>query len=98
MHTDTMLTMDAVPPLLQQLFPKAAGVPRIAPLAADASTRRYFRIHWDAPAAGCLASCVLMVCEPWQPRIPPIFSPWDSTCAHMVCAYPRSTVSRHTRG
>jgi hypothetical protein len=73
MHTDTRLTMDAVPPLLQQLFPKAAGVPRIAPLAADASTRRYFRIHWDAPAAGCLASCVMMVCEPWQSQDTPDF-------------------------
>jgi len=73
MHTDTMLTLDAVQPLLQQLFPKAAHIPRIAPLAADASTRRYFRIHWDAPAAGCLASCVMMVCEPWQPQDIPDF-------------------------
>ena len=52
MHSDTILTMDTVQPLLLQLFPKAAHVPRIAPLAADASTRRYFRIHWDVPAAG----------------------------------------------
>jgi N-acetylmuramate 1-kinase len=73
MHTDTMLTVDAVHPLLQQLFSKAAHVPRIAPLAADASTRRYFRIHWDAPAAGRPASCVMMVCEPWQPQDTPDF-------------------------
>src|SRR5262249_17531914 len=73
MHTDTMLTMDAVQPLLQRLFPKAAHCARIAPLAADASTRRYFRIHWDGPAAGCPASCVMMVCEPWQPQDTPDF-------------------------
>jgi aminoglycoside/choline kinase family phosphotransferase len=73
MPTDTMLTVDAVQPLLQQLFPTAAHVPRIALLAADASTRRYFRIHWDAPVAGCPASCVLMVCEPWQPQDTPDF-------------------------
>ena len=90
--------MDAVQPLLQQLFPKASQVPRIAPLTADASTRRYFRIYWDKPAAGRPASCVMMVCEPWQPQDIPDFSPWDSTCARMVCAYRRSMVSHHTRG
>ncbi len=73
MHTDTSLSMDAVQPLLQQLFPKADRVLRIAPLAADASTRRYFRIHWDALAAGRPASCVMMACEPWQPQDIPDF-------------------------
>jgi hypothetical protein len=73
MYTDIMLTMDAVQPLLLQLFPKAAHVPRIAPLAADASTRRYFRIRWDKPAVGCPTSCVMMVCEPWQPQKTPDF-------------------------
>jgi aminoglycoside/choline kinase family phosphotransferase len=73
MHTDTMLTVDTAQPLLQQLFPKAAHGPRIVLLAADASTRRYFRIHLDKPAAGCPASCVMMVCEPWQPQDTPDF-------------------------
>jgi len=73
MHTDAILTMNAVQPLLQQLFPKAAGMPRIAPLAADASTRRYFRIHWDKTSVGSPASCVMMVCEPWQPQDTPDF-------------------------
>ena len=45
MPTDLILTIDVVQPLLQQLFPKAPRGPHIAPLAADASTRRYFRIH-----------------------------------------------------
>ena len=73
MHVDTTLTVSTVQPLLQQLFPNAAGLPRIAPLAADASTRRYFRIRWEAPAAGGPASCVLMLCEPWQPQHTPDF-------------------------
>jgi N-acetylmuramate 1-kinase len=73
MPIDSMLTVDAVQPLLQQLFPKAAHVPHIAPLTADASTRRYFRIHWDEPAAGCPASCIIMVCEAWQPQDIPDF-------------------------
>jgi N-acetylmuramate 1-kinase len=73
MPIDSMLTVDAVQPLLQQLFPKAAHVPHIVPLTADASTRRYFRIHWDEPAASCPASCVMMVCESWQPQDIPDF-------------------------
>src|SRR5262245_60012831 len=68
MHPDTTLTVPTVQPLLLQLFPKAASLPRIAPLAADASTRRYIRIHWDAPTAGCPASCVMMWAVPWQPQ------------------------------
>jgi len=62
-----------VQPLLQQLFPNAAGLPRIAPLAADASTRRYFRIAWEVPSASCPVSCVMMVCEPWQAQDTPDF-------------------------
>ena len=73
MPTDLILTIDVVQPLLQQLFPKATRGPHIAPLAADASTRRYFRIHWDEPAVGSPASCVMMVCEPWQPHDTPDF-------------------------
>jgi len=73
MHTDARLTKDAVQPLLQQLFPKATQIPRIAPLAADASTRRYFRIHWDEPAGRYPSSCVMMLCEPWQPQDIPDF-------------------------
>lgn len=73
MPADTTLTVSTVQPLLQQLFPGAARLPRLAPLAADASTRRYFRVHWDAPATGGPASCVMMVCEPWQPQDTPDF-------------------------
>jgi len=73
MQADPALAVDVVQPLLQQFFPKAARVPRLAPLAADASTRRYFRIHWDAPPAGYPGSCIIMVCEPWQPQDIPDF-------------------------
>ena len=60
-------------PLLQQLFPKAVCVPHITPLAADASTRRYFRLRWEEPTTGCPTSCVMMVCAPWQPQETPDF-------------------------
>ena len=73
MPTDTTLTVPTMRPLLHQLFPTAVGLPHIAPLAADASTRRYFRIHWDVPTAGCPTSCVMMVCEPWRPQDTPDF-------------------------
>jgi len=73
MPADPTLTLPTVQPLLQQLFPNAAGLPRLAPLAADASTRRYFRIAWEAPTASCPASCVMMVCEPWQAQDTPDF-------------------------
>src|SRR5499427_8884994 len=96
MLTDTMLTVDAILPLLQQLFPKAAHVPRIAPLAADASTRRYFRIRWDVPAAGHPSSCVMMVCEPWQPQDTPDFlAVGQHLRTHGVCVPEVYGVSPH---
>lgn len=67
------MTLQTVQPLLRQCFPRAAGVPHLVPLAADASTRRYFRIRWATPAAGYPASCVVMVCAPWQPQDIPDF-------------------------
>jgi aminoglycoside/choline kinase family phosphotransferase len=73
MHTATTLTVHTVQPLLQQLFPKAVRVPHITPLAADASTRRYFRLRWDEPTTGCPTSCVMMVCAPWQSQDTPDF-------------------------
>jgi aminoglycoside/choline kinase family phosphotransferase len=45
----------------------------MTPLAADASTRRYVRVAWDAPSTGQPASCVLMVCDPWQVTETPDF-------------------------
>ena len=90
MHTDTTLTVHTVQPLLQQIFPKALRVPHITPLATDASTRRYFRLHWNEPTAGYPTSCVIMVCTPWQPQETPIFSPWASIYVHTGYACQRS--------
>lgn len=73
MRTDHPLTVQAVQPLLQECFPRARGTPHLLPLAADASTRRYVRVVWDAPAAGRPTSCVLMVCDPWNTTETPDF-------------------------
>lgn len=59
--------------LLASLFPTAQGVPEITPLAADASTRRYFRAQWSAASARHPASCVMMVCTPWAATETPDF-------------------------
>lgn len=64
---------DTLRPFLQTLFPQAPGQATLTPLAADASTRRYFRIRWHAETPGLPASCVLMVCEPWAAHETPDF-------------------------
>jgi aminoglycoside/choline kinase family phosphotransferase len=69
----TGLTVEVVQPFLQEWFPQARGFPSLLPLAADASTRRYFRLTWPEPAAGMPASCVLMACDPWAPTVTPDF-------------------------
>ena len=73
MPADHPLTVQTVQPLLHKWFPQAKGLPHLRPLAADASTRHYVRVAWDAPAVGHLASCVLMVCDPWNPTETPDF-------------------------
>lgn len=65
--------IQTVQSLLQEWFPQAQGSPYLLPLAADASTRRYFRVHWSAPVVGLPASSVLMVCEPWPAAETPDF-------------------------
>lgn len=73
MLANRAVTAATMQPLLQGCFPQARGVPAIVPLAADASTRRYFRMQWQEPVSGLPASCVLMVCEPWNPTETPDF-------------------------
>jgi aminoglycoside/choline kinase family phosphotransferase len=58
---------------LQELFPEAPGAPVLTPLAADASTRRYFRLHWAVPVVHLPTSCVIMVCDPWPATETPDF-------------------------
>ncbi|MGQ4808965.1 N-acetylmuramate/N-acetylglucosamine kinase [Candidatus Entotheonellaceae bacterium PAL068K] len=67
------LTVQTIQLWLRKLFPTATGLPRLAPLAADASTRRYFRCHWDTPRANLPASCIIMVCDPWGKTETPDF-------------------------
>lgn len=73
MHANDALTVQTVQPFLQAWFPGVGSAPRLQPLAADASTRRYFRVQWPEPVAGQPESCVLMVCDPWETTETPDF-------------------------
>ena len=59
------LTLERLQPFLPVLFPGTHENPAFTPLTADASTRRYYRLHWAAPATGYPASCVVMHCDVW---------------------------------
>jgi N-acetylmuramate 1-kinase len=63
-HTDQDLLVKTVQPLLQECFSQPRGTPVLTPLAADASTRRYFRVQWLEPVS-VPHRCILMCCEPW---------------------------------
>lgn len=67
------LSSAAVQPYLQEWFPHASSTPTLRPLVADASTRRYFRLAWPTTHPQTPASCVLMLCEPWDPKVAPDF-------------------------
>jgi hypothetical protein len=56
-----------------QVFPHAQGQATLQPLAADASTRRYFRAQWEGRAKAQPVSCVIMVCDPWPANDTPSF-------------------------
>lgn len=59
---------------LAEVFPQVPYDPVITPLAADASTRRYYRFHWaETTPNGVAASYVLMVCTPWAIHETPDF-------------------------
>ncbi len=73
MASTTMLSIESVHPWLEALFPRVQGVPTLTPVAADASTRRYVRAQWGLSTAAAPASCVIMVCEPWQRTETPAF-------------------------
>lgn len=67
------LTREQVQPWLAELFPDAATGLSVLPLAADASTRRYFRVQWRPPGAAHMTSRVMMVCDPWPEAETPDF-------------------------
>ena len=62
---NSILKLERLQPFLPVLFPGASENPDFTPLTADASTRRYYRLRWAAPATGYPASCVVMHCDPW---------------------------------
>ncbi len=59
------LAVEQVQPWLATLFPDVETGLDVVPLAADASTRRYFRAQWRSQKAGQTVSRVIMVCDPW---------------------------------
>lgn len=67
------LTLADLQPLLHTAFAHAAAPARLTPLAADASTRRYFRLSWQEATAAHPASCVIMRCAAWSPASTPDF-------------------------
>ena len=67
------LTFERLHPFLSALLPGASENPSFTPLTADASTRRYYRLRWAAPATGYPASCVVMHCDPWPADESPDF-------------------------
>ena len=69
----TSLTLQDIQPLLDTLFPPAPEFPTMTPLAADASTRRYFRVRWRAAVLSRPASCIMMWCTPWPAQTTPDF-------------------------
>lgn len=56
---------DVITLLKRSLDPSISGI-RITPLAGDASTRKYFRIHYTAPSPG---SVIMMTLGTGDPRI-----------------------------
>ena len=70
---DSILTLERLRTFLPALLPGAPGDPSFVPLTADASTRRYYRLHWAAAATGFPASCVVMHCDPWPADDPTDF-------------------------
>lgn len=73
MQDQATLTAAQVQPWLAKLFPEAQANLRVSPLAADASTRRYFRAQWTPSGAEDAVSRVIMVCDPWPEAETPDF-------------------------
>lgn len=69
------LTSEQVQPWLATLFPDSSTGLSVVPLAADASTQRYFRAQWRSQQTGQSVSRVIMVCDPWSPT-PPLILLW----------------------
>ncbi len=73
MREQATLTTEQVQPWLATLFPEARASLSLSPLAADASTRRYFRAQWTPSGTGRVGSRIIMVCDPWPETETPDF-------------------------
>lgn len=65
--------MQVLHPILQAWFPYAPCMPSLQPLAADASSRRYFRLQWSASELPACPTYILMLCDPWLDTTTPDF-------------------------
>ncbi len=73
MGVHELVTAQTVQPILHRWFPQAQGALHVQPLAADASTRRYFRVQWSNSAPDFPPTYVLMACDPWRADETPDF-------------------------
>jgi aminoglycoside/choline kinase family phosphotransferase len=83
---ERILTAHTVRPWLATIFPGSRDAPIMMPLAADASTRRYWRARWGTANSRRPASCVIMLGEPWSdPEIPDFLTVGKHLRASGVC-------------
>ncbi len=73
MQDQVALAVEQMQPWLAALFPDVEAGLNVVPLAADASTRRYFRAQWWSSEARQSVSRVIMVCDPWTEAETPDF-------------------------
>lgn len=63
---ERIVTEQIARPWLDAVFPGIQATPTLTPLAADASTRRYWRVRWTAAGPGRPASCIIMLGDSWS--------------------------------
>lgn len=73
MPSQQPVTIEIIQPLLREWFPHTKGRPDLQPLAADASTRRYFRLQWSSSESPASDTYILMACDPWLKTTTPDF-------------------------
>lgn len=70
---ERVVTAQTVHSWFETIFQDNRDLPCLTPLAADASTRRYWRARWATGSSGRPTSCVIMLGEPWPATDTPDF-------------------------
>jgi aminoglycoside/choline kinase family phosphotransferase len=68
-----VVTIETMQAIFQAWFPHAQCLPNLQPLAADASSRRYFRLQWPLSDPSSSDTYILMLCDPWPEATTPDF-------------------------